>query len=311
MTVQTDTGSRPRLRRAEREMETRTLVAFILLTFGLCWGLGVMLALFPDQIEAMTGPVSMTNPLFILAVYSPAIAGIGLVWWHFGLQGLGRYFRRLLMWRMPRVWWAYLVFGIPAVFYLGAAIKGEGFDLLPFSPWYSVLPALGFTMILGPMEEFGWRGVALPLLLHRMRPILAGLVIAVWATWHLPAFLMEGTPQSQWSFGGFFVGLVAIELTLTPMFEVARGSILIPMLYHFQLNCPIWPDAQPYDSYIFVVIAVVVVALNRRRMFARGEAPTDVVPPVAANVVGTSAGGAVEATPHEDRVVREAQPLVS
>jgi len=242
----------------------------------------------------------MTNPLFMLAVYSPAIAGIGLVLWHHGLQGLGRYFRRLLMWRMPWAWWVYLVLGMPAVFYVGALIKGEGFDPFPFSPWYSVLPALGFTMILGPMEEFGWRGVAHPLLLRGMRPILAGLVIAtLWATWHLPAFLMEGTPQSNWSFGVFFIGIVAVEVTLTPMFMASRGSILLPMLYHLQLNGPIWPDAQPYDSFIFVAVAVVVVVLNRRRMFRREEDPIDVVPPAAATVDGTSAAGVLENMPAE------------
>jgi hypothetical protein len=287
-------------------MGTRTLVVFILLTFGLCWGLGAMLALFPDQVEALTGPVGMTNPLFMLAVYSPAIAGIGLVFWYHGLQGLGRYFRRLLMWRMPWAWWAYLVVGMPAVFYLGALLKGEGFDPFPFSPWYSVLPALGFTMILGPMEEFGWRGVAHPLLLRRMRPILAGLVIAtLWATWHLPAFLMEGTPQSNWSFGVFFIGIVAVEVTLTPMFMASRGSILLPMLYHFQLNGPIWPDAQPYDSFLFVAVAVVVVVLNRRTMFTREETPIDVVPPAAGTVERASATGVLEGV-HAERLAADA-----
>lgn len=257
-----------------------SLVTFFSIAFGLSWGLGAMAAFFQEQVETVFGPIGMTNPLFMLVVYSPAIAGIGLVWRHHGRHGLSRYFRRLLMWRMPLVWWAYLVLGMPAVFYLGAWLKGESFDPFPFSPWYSVVPALGLTLILGPMEEFGWRGVALPLLQRRMAPIWAGLLLStLWATWHLPAFLLEGTPQSEWSFAAFFIGLVAIELTLTPMFDAARGSILIPILYHFQLNGPIWPDAQPIDSFLFVAIAVVVVALNRRRLFSRGGAPTDLFAP--------------------------------
>ena len=257
-----------------------SLVTFFSIAFGLSWGLGAMAAFFQEQIEAVSGPIGMTNPLFMLVVYSPAIAGIGLVWRHHGRHGLSRYFRRLLMWRMPLVWWAYLLVGMPAVFYLGAWLKGESFDPFPFSPWHSVIPALGLTLILGPMEEFGWRGVALPLLQRRMAPIWAGLLLStLWAIWHLPAFLLEGTPQSEWSFAAFFIGLVAIELTLTPMFDAARGSILIPILYHFQLNGPVWPDAQPTDSFLFVAIAVVVVALNRRRLFTKGGAPTDLFAP--------------------------------
>lgn len=259
-----------------------SLLAFFGIAFGLSWGVGALGALFQEQIEAVTGPIGMTNPLFMLVVYSPAIAGIGLVWRHYGRPGLRRYFRRLFMWRMPLAWWIYLIVGMPAVFYLGALIKGESFDAFPFSPWHSVLPALGLTLILGPMEEFGWRGVALPLLQRSMAPIWAGLLLStLWATWHLPAFLLEGTPQSEWSFAAFFVGLVAIELTLTPMFDAARGSLLIPILYHFQLNGPVWPDAQPVDSFLFIAVAIAVVAVNRRKLFSRGEAPTDLFAPTS------------------------------
>lgn len=259
-----------------------SLLAFFGIAFGLSWGVGALGALFQERIEAVTGPIGMTNPLFMLVVYSPAIAGIGLVWRHYGRPGLRRYFRRLFMWRMPLAWWIYLIVGMPAVFYLGALIKGESFDAFPFSPWHSVLPALGLTLILGPMEEFGWRGVALPLLQRSMAPIWAGLLLStLWATWHLPAFLLEGTPQSEWSFAAFFVGLVAIELTLTPMFDAARGSLLIPILYHFQLNGPVWPDAQPVDSFLFIAVAIAVVAVNRRKLFSRGEAPTDLFAPTS------------------------------
>lgn len=266
----------------EPSKEPISLAVFFALTFGLSWGIGALGAFFPAQIEALTGPMGMTNPLFMVVVYSPAITGIGLILRHYGLSGLRGFLRRLLMWRMPGVWWVYLVLGMPAVFYLGAVIKGETFEVFPFSTWHAVIPALAITMILGPMEEFGWRGVALPLLQRRMAPIWAGLLLGtLWATWHLPAFLIDGTPQSEWSFAAFFVGLVAVELALTPMFDAARGSILIPMLYHFQLNNPIWPDAQPFDSYIFIAVAVIVVFLNRRRMFTRGDAPTELFAPSA------------------------------
>lgn len=277
-----------------QQREPISVVVFFGIAFGMSWGLGSLAAFFPDQVEALTGPIGMTNPLFILVVYSPAIAGIGLVWRHYGLAGLRRFFRRLLMWRMPLAWWALLLLGAPSAFYLGALIKGEAFDPFPFSPWYALLPALGLTMVLGPMEEFGWRGVALPLLQRRMAPIWAGLLLStLWATWHLPAFLLEGTPQSQWSFGAFFLGLIAVELALTPMFDAARGSILIPMIYHFQLNGPLWPDAQPYDSFFFIAIAVVVVTVNRRRMFTRGAAPTELFAPDTEPARTETRGGAV------------------
>lgn len=257
-------------------MSGRTLIAFLGIAFGLSWGLMALYMLFPDQIIAIFGEVGYTNPLFVLAVYAPAIAGIFLVWRNYGLKGLGSYFRRLTLWRMPLVWWAFLIAGIPAVNYLGAAISGAIADPFPFSPWHAVLPALATALLIGPMEEFGWRGVALPLFQRRFAPLWASLILgAIWGLWHVPSFFMEGTPQSAWQLGPYFVGVVAIAVILTPMFNTSRGSLLIPILYHFQMNNPIWPDAQPWSSYIFAIIAVAVVLLNRKAMLSQSAAVTD------------------------------------
>ena len=139
-------------------MKTKTLVPFLALTFGLTWGIAALLIFFTDQVVAIFGEISSSNPLFILAVYAPGIVGVFLVWRSYGLKGLGSFFRRLTLWRMPRVWWLFLLLGIPAFTYLGAALNGTLSDPFPFSPWYQVFPALVPAFFLGTLEEFGWRG---------------------------------------------------------------------------------------------------------------------------------------------------------
>jgi hypothetical protein len=136
-------------------MRFRTLVPFLVLAFGLSWGTVALAILFPAQIEAIFGPVSRSNPLFYVAVYAPAISGVFLVWWHYGLRGLGSYFRRLTLWRMPLVWWAFLLVGIPAFVYLAAWINGTIEDPFPFSPWYDVVPSLGSSA--APRSDRGVR----------------------------------------------------------------------------------------------------------------------------------------------------------
>lgn len=260
-------------------MKTKTLIPYLLITFGLTWGLALLLMLFYDPIVALFGEVTPSNPLFILAVYSPAIAGIALVLYHYGLRGLGSFLRRLTLWRMPAVWWLFLVLGLPAVFFAGAALNGS-IGEFPFSPWTEALPALLMALFIGPIEEFGWRGVALPLLQRKYAPIWSALILGViWAVWHIPSFLIGGTPQSAWSILPFFAGLIALSVILTPMFNAARGSLLIAALFHFQLNNPLWPDAQPWDSILFVAAAVVIVALNRRTLFNRAAGVTEVLMP--------------------------------
>jgi hypothetical protein len=66
---------------------------------------------------------------------------------------------------------------------------------------------------------------------------------------------------------------------MTPLFNAARGSLLIAILYHLQIMNPIFPDAQPWDNYLFAIAAVVIVFLNRRQMFQLGEGVTEVLMP--------------------------------
>lgn len=183
-------------------MTMRTLRTFFIATFAISWGVGVLISVFPDQTASLFGPMGYTNPAFILIVYTPGIVAVALVLRHFGIRGLGQFLRRLTLWRMPAIWWLILLVGIPAVFYAGAAVKGTLGDPFPFSPWYAVLPALIPALLIGPIEELGWRGIALPLLQRRLAPLWSALIIGVvWAIWHTPAFFLSGTKQSAWDFG--------------------------------------------------------------------------------------------------------------
>ncbi|MGD8585371.1 MAG: CPBP family glutamic-type intramembrane protease [Chloroflexota bacterium] len=261
-------------------MKMKTLVPFLALSFGLTWGIAAILIFFYDQVVAIFGEISMSNPLYILAVYSPGIAGVFLVWRHYGIEGLGRFFKRMTLWRAPVKWWLFLILGIPAVVYTGAAIKGSISDPLPFSSLPEVLPALALALFLGPIEEFGWRGVALPLLQRRFVPVWSGMILgSIIAAWHIPAFLLSGSPLSEWSVIPYFGGVIAIYVIMTAFFNESRGSLLVAYLYHFQLMNPIFPDAQPYDNLMWVAIAVIVVWLNRRKMFRKEAGITEVLMP--------------------------------
>jgi len=261
---------------------TRALLPFFLITFGLAWGLFAVLVGLPGPVTRIFGPVSAHNPLFILSVYAPAISALILVGLAAGTAGLAAYLRRLLIWRLPAAWLGFILFVIPAVYFTGATFNGTlSAFTLPGSFGTYAATAL-FMLILGPVEEIGWRGFALPLLQRLMAPLWAGILLGlIWGLWHLPAFFASGTPQSNWDFLPFLAGSVAVSVILVPIFNAARGSILWAALYHFQLNNPLWPDAQPWDMYLFVALALVVVWLNRSTMMARAGAVTEVFAPAA------------------------------
>lgn len=265
----------------QRQISYSSLAPFLLMTFGLAWGILGLFILLPEPMVATFGELSGQHLLFFLAVWSPAIATFIIVIYHSGLEGLRRYLTRLRLWRCSMKWYVFLMIGIPILFFSGSALKGNLFaEAFPFAPVQSLMVAFVLTAIKGPIEEFGWRGLALPLLQRKLVPISSGLILGViWGFWHLPAFLLSGTPQSAWSFTPFFVGSIALSVIAAALFNTSRGSILLTMLFHFQCNNPIWPDAQPYDTFAFVVAAVLVVWFNRKAMFRKAGAVTDVIIP--------------------------------
>lgn len=257
-----------------------SLTSFLAITFGLTWGIAALFLALPEPLSALFGEMGMSNPLFLCAVYSPALAAFVLVARHGGSQGLRRFLSRLFLWRSHAGWYAFILIGIPVLTLVGVALKGTlGEVEFPFSPAYHVFPAIALALAVGPVEEFGWRGVALPLLQQRYAPFWAGLILgAIWAIWHLPAFIIGGTPQSGWSVLPYVFGIVAVSVIMTALFNSTRGSILLAALVHFQLNNPALPDAQPYDVVCYVAAAVLVVFVYRREMFRRADAITDVIP---------------------------------
>ncbi len=268
-----------RLTPTDRATDAAILGPFLAISFGLTWGLAALLFVAYDSITALFGEVSASNPLFILAVYAPLIASIVMVCLRYGVRNLGVFLRRATLLRAAPGWWGFILIVIPLIMVAGATIKGTAIGPFPYAPWYLVFPAWAQTLLLGPMEEFGWCGIALPILQRKHSPFAAGLLHGViWMTWHIPAFLIGGTPQSAWDFLPFACGGVACSLIITALFNQSQGSILLPALVHFQLNNPVWPDAQPWDNALIALCAIVVVWLNRRWMFRRGAGVTAVLP---------------------------------
>ncbi len=266
--------------RADRDAPFNALVPFLLVAFGLAWGILALFIFLNEQMTVLFGALTGQHPLFFLAVYAPAIAAFMIVLYYAGAEGLRSYLARLLLWRCSPAWYAFLIIGIPLLFFGGSAMKGNLFaEPFPFSSFQALGAAMLFMAIKGPVEEFGWRGLALPLMQRKLAPLWAGLILGViWGLWHFPAFLLSGTPQSAWSFTPFFVGSVAVSVIVTQLFNASRGSILLPALFHFQLINPIWPDAQPYDTLFFVAAALMVVWLNREAMLNRDRGVTEVIP---------------------------------
>jgi uncharacterized protein len=152
------------------------LFAFVGITFLITWGLIGVYIVFPDAAAAWFGEISGSHPFFFLATWSPAIAAFVIVFLYSGVSGVWAFLSRLFLWRCPAEWVAFILIGLPLVFVAGSLLKGGPIlALLPPEGIGVVVAVLFMMLFLGPIEEFGWRGVAQPLLQRHMAPIWAGL----------------------------------------------------------------------------------------------------------------------------------------
>ncbi len=266
------------MRTTKEPVPIASLLPFLIITFGLAWGILAVFIFLPEFASAFFGNLTGQHPLFFLCVYSPAIAAFVIVACYGGKKGVQGFLSRTLLWRCSAGWYIFLIILIPLVFYIGAVMKGTE-RFFPFDSAGALFPALLLSAIKGPVEEFGWRGFALPLLQRKFAPIWAGLILGViWGLWHFPAFLLSGTQQSNWSFAPFFAGCIAISIIAAALYNDTKGSIFLAAFFHFMLMNPIFPEADPYDTYLLVLIAIPLIFLKRRMMFTGKTAVTEVIP---------------------------------
>jgi membrane protease YdiL (CAAX protease family) len=152
---------------------------------------------------------------------------------------------RYRIWRVHRGW--YLTAGLlaPAITLLSLwvrALADPHFQIAPDSPLGELLADLGVggVALLFPLlvlawlpssallEEFGWRGLALPLLQRRWNAVVASVLLGlVWGVWHLPLMVANGEPPIP-----YLLLIVPHTVLMTWVVNSTRGSILLAMLFH-------------------------------------------------------------------------------
>jgi membrane protease YdiL (CAAX protease family) len=124
--------------------------------------------------------------------------------------------------------WYVIALGLPTLLSLATA----GLNYLLGAPTFvqvgslTVLDLVLFVLVVG--EELGWRGYALPRLLEKRSPLIASLILGVlWGLWHLPTFLVPGTPQYGLPLVAFVLLTVEYSILMTWVFLHTVGSVLI------------------------------------------------------------------------------------
>ena len=203
----------------------RPLRFFFPLAFLLSW--------YPTLLSFVGVRASGINPLGVLAA-ALIVSGLAA-----GRPGVTALLRRMVRVRV-RLRWYLVALLLPACF----AFVSLGLNLLfgarmPGHEQWAKWPEIAdhfivMFLFVGLGEEPGWRGFALPELQKRRSALESAMLVGVaWALWHLP---LMGTEFRWNSVPAFLVSVFAGSVVTAWLFNSARESVLLCMLFHASVN---------------------------------------------------------------------------
>ena len=181
---------------------------------------------------------SVGTLLFLLGGLGPLVAGVVVA----RLVGSFDEFRdRLFRWRVSPVWYFVSIAGPLVVLVTLVAVDSVLFHgqlrLTGLQPLTTLPGAILIGLLLGGLEEPGWRGFAQARLQKRYSALAAsGIVAVMWVVWHLPLFVLPGTSQSEFPFIPFVVMGLALAIVFAWLFNSAGGSVPVVVLTHGAYN---------------------------------------------------------------------------
>ncbi len=267
------------------------LVAYFMLTILLTW-----LIWFPAVILLSNGfqtPVQTSGmPMLWMTVAQtagalmPSLVAFFLVRELEGKAASGAIFRRYKRWRTGFGWWLAAILAVPALTVGAILINVYGLNMA--IPENSILgqylyfmgpggvamlfPFLLATgMISSPLlEEYGWRGYALPRLQRTMPALWAALLLGlVWGVWHLPVWLAYGSDIPV-----YLLLIIGHCVIMTWIYNSTSGSMLMAMvvhaamlvsLTHFSSGTSRWTEV----IAVWIVVMLIVLVNGSENLSAR------------------------------------------
>ncbi len=282
-----------------KTFESRNLLLYFLIAFGWSWLLwlpSVIITITDNQSRMYwMHDVEMTPGLILIAIagifstFGPLVAAFTVTTLSEGRKGIRGLWGRFWDARTPGVW-LWVSFLLPFLL-----IALPRFIVIPLGyplqlAWASQPVVLlgwllnNFTHSGGISEEFGWRGYALPRLQVKWNALVSSLILgAIWALWHLPLWFLAGSSQQGSSFWPFLGNLLLLSILYTWVFNNAKGSILVAVVFHTMANTAAQMFPVPTDNLFYwvllgLIIILVLVIYGPRKLVRESRKPASVSP---------------------------------
>jgi membrane protease YdiL (CAAX protease family) len=102
----------------------------------------------------------------------------------------------------------------------------------------SIIINLPLLILLGGLEELGWRGILQPQLEKIINYLLSILVVGtIWSIWHLPLWFIKGTVQSSFPFGLYLFSGIILTASFTSLYKYTNNLFLCVLSHAWFNGC--------------------------------------------------------------------------
>jgi len=248
---------------------TRPLLKFFSLTYAatwICWMAAG--AISRGNAPAAPALAAIAGALFLLGTFAPALVALALTERAEGRAATRALLRRVFEWRVGARWYVFVVGYMPAIKLSVALVHrfaSGGWPRFGQEAWYLMATAILFSTWVQAGEEIGWRGYALPRLSDRFGLAPASVILGIiWASWHLPLFLVLESDKFGQSFPLYLLQVTALSVAAAWLYWRTEGSLLLVMLLHAAVNNTkdIVPSAVPGTTNPFALSTSLVAWLT-------------------------------------------------
>lgn len=252
-------------------MKNKYLIIFLVITFGLCWSLAALSMIFNDFFTKLFGEASFTNPIVMIALYSPSIAGIVV----YGLMGGSKAIKNLFSKFIPRkkdLIWFPIVIGtfFIYIFSIHFASIAVGFEVpemtLTFKQMVTEVVKNLFEEagILGGV--LGWIGFLMPFFQKKYNSnikagLLTGLIFGIYV---LPGYVITSFELAA-IFPLYVIQLMLFLVFVSYMFNATNGNLLFYVMLFWLISSGARLQLYYFNAQVqllqilFFAISVVVI----------------------------------------------------
>ena len=205
---------------------------FLLYTFAITWLCWIIIIIGNRYFNALWYGEPLFLILYSIGSLGPAISSY-IIYRQFAEDfGEESFVKYIFGEKIDKKVW--LIFGLFLIWRLFMVWIGFGINK-PISI-LSVIINLPLLILLGGLEELGWRGILQPKLEKVVNYLPSILMVgAIWSIWHLPLWFIKGTIQSSFPFGLYLLSGIILTSSFTTLYKYT-SNLFLCVLSHAWFN---------------------------------------------------------------------------